>query len=66
MQKTFHIPNITCGHCVNTICNELLELEAVRTAKGNAEEKTVTVDWDAPVTEGKIRKLLESINYPAE
>lgn len=66
MQKTFHISNITCDHCVKTICNELLELEAVRFAKGDADQKTITVDWDAPVTEGKILKVLQSINYPAD
>ncbi|PIP38071.1 MAG: heavy metal transporter [Desulfobacterales bacterium CG23_combo_of_CG06-09_8_20_14_all_51_8] len=66
MNKTFHIPNITCDHCVKTICNELLELEAVRTVKGDADQKTITVDWDAPVTEGKILKVLQSITYPAE
>ena len=27
--------------------------------------KTVTVEWEAPVTEDKIKAILREINYPA-
>ncbi len=66
MEKIFKIPKISCGHCVNSIKNELSELAGVQSVKGNAELKKITVEWSAPLTEEEIRNVLESINYPAE
>jgi copper chaperone CopZ len=65
-KQTFTIPNISCGHCVMTIKNELSELEGVKAVAGNPENKSITVEWEAPVTLEKIRALLKEINYPAE
>ena len=64
--KTFSIPNISCGHCVMTIKNELGELDGVQSVEGNADGKTVTVAWQTPATEEKIRSTLSEINYPAQ
>lgn len=66
MEKTFSVPNISCGHCVRTIENELSELDGVQTVTGNADDKTITVEWSASLTEEQIRNLLAEINYPAE
>jgi copper chaperone CopZ len=62
----FKIPNISCGHCVNTIQNELLEMEGVNTAVGNIEKQQVVVEYVDPASEESIRKLLKEIHYPAE
>lgn len=64
--ETFSIPNISCGHCVMSIKNELTELDGVRNVRGDADTKTVTVEWDAPATVEKIRRTLKEINYPAQ
>ena len=64
-KKTFSIPNISCGHCVMSIKNELGELEGVKEVEGNPENKTITVEWDAPTTLEKIKDTLKEINYPA-
>jgi copper chaperone CopZ len=64
-QETFSIPNISCGHCVMSIKNELNELEGVGSVEGNAENKSITVEWDSPATLEKIRGTLKEINYPA-
>ena len=64
--KTLKIPNISCGHCVNSIKNELSELQGVTKVEGNPETKSITVEWDAPVTLEKIKDTLKEINYPAE
>ena len=66
MEKTFLVPNISCGHCVNSIKNELAESVNVERVDGNAEKKTITVEWSSPLTEEEIRKILKNINYPAE
>ena len=64
-KKTFSIPNISCGHCVMAIKNELSEIEGIKLVEGNPESKTIDVEWDAPVTEDKIKETLKEINYPA-
>jgi len=63
--KIFSIPNISCGHCVMTIKNELSEIEGVSNVEGDPDSKKVTVEYDAPATIEKIKSTLEEINYPA-
>ena len=63
-KQTFNIPNISCGHCVNTIQTELGGLDGVLMVEGDAEKKEVTVEWDVPATREKIKAVLEEINYP--
>jgi len=63
--ETFTIPNISCGHCVNSIKNELSELDGVKTVEGSPEDKQVTVQWESPATLDKIKETLKEINYPA-
>ncbi len=64
-KKTYTVPNITCGHCVMTIKNELSELEGVSAVEGDPDKKEITVQWDAPADEGRIKETLKEINYPA-
>jgi copper chaperone len=64
--NTFHIPNISCGHCSMTIENELKEMDGITDVQSNVADKTVTVEWQAPVTEVQIRATLKEINYPAD
>lgn len=66
VEKTFKIPNISCGHCTAAIQNELSELDGVVKVDGNPGEKTVTVQWKAPATEAGILARLKEINYPPE
>ena len=65
-KQDFIIPNISCGHCVAAIQNELSELEGVANVSGNPESKVMHVEWDAPATPAVIREKLQEINYPAE
>ena len=60
------IPNISCGHCVAAIKDELSELEGVGNVSGNPESKVMHVEWDAPATLAAIKEKLQEINYPAE
>lgn len=64
-QETLNIPNISCGHCVAAIENELKDLPGVHKVSGSVDTKQVTVQWDSPATLEGIRKALEEINYPA-
>jgi copper ion binding protein len=64
-KRTFSVPNISCGHCTMTIENELGELDGVKAVKGDAQNKTVTVEWDSPTTLQNLKDTLNEINYPA-
>lgn len=64
--KTVKVPNISCGHCVHTIQNEVSELEGVTSVVADEQSKMVTVVWDEPQSWDTIAALLEEINYPAE
>jgi copper chaperone CopZ len=46
--KTFKVPNISCGHCVHTVQNEVGELEGVKRVVAIEETKMVTVEWEEP------------------
>ena len=63
--KTFQVPNISCGHCVMTIQNEVGELEGVTNVVAVQDTKMVTVDWNEPPQSWDgIKALLEEINFP--
>ena len=62
--KKFVVPNISCGHCVHTIENEVGELAGVRTVSADEKTKNVVVEWETPATWEKIEALLKEIDYP--
>ena len=64
-KQTFSIPNISCGHCVMTIKNELGELVGVKYVEGDTLGKSISVEWESPTTLQEIRDTLKEINYPA-
>ena len=64
-EKTLSIPNISCGHCVMAIKNELGRMDGVEEVTGNPEDKKITVIWELPATIDKIEAALSEINYPA-
>jgi copper ion binding protein len=64
-KETLSVPNISCGHCVMSIKNELGELEGVKTVEGAPGNKSITVEFESPVTLEQIKETLKEINYPA-
>ena len=65
--KTFKVPNISCGHCVRAIENEVSDLEGVKAVSAIEATKMVTVEWEEPPQSWDgIKALLEEINYPPE
>ncbi len=62
--KTFTVPNISCGHCVATVQEEVGEIAGVSSVKADATSKIVTVNWDAPADWDKIKAVLVEIEYP--
>jgi len=64
-KETFSIPNISCGHCVMSIKNELNELDGIKIVEGDSEKKSITVEFESPATLEQIKETLKEINYPA-
>jgi copper chaperone CopZ len=63
--KTVKVPNISCGHCVMAIKNEVGEMEGVTRVDAAEDTKLVTVEWQEPPQNwDNIRALMEEINYP--
>jgi copper chaperone len=63
-KRTVQVPNINCGHCVNTVQTELSELPGVQSVQASHETKQVTVSWESPATWQQIEQTLVEINYP--
>lgn len=63
---TYTVPAIHCGHCTHTIEMEVGELKGVQSVKAEQDTKKVTITFDEPANEEKIKALLAEINYPAE
>lgn len=61
---TYSIPTIHCMHCTHTIEMELGELPGVQSVKADLDSKRVTVTFDAPADDAKLRALLSEIEYP--
>ena len=63
--QTYQIPNITCGHCVRAIQDELSEVTGVRKVDGDPETREIQVQFEEPATTETIMARLKEINYPA-
>lgn len=64
-EKTVHIGNISCGHCVRNIQRELAELAGVERVDGDPATQTVTVAFGPPASWEQIARTLVDIGYPA-
>ncbi len=61
---TYSVPAIHCGHCVHTIQSEVSGLAGVKKVEADLANKKVTVQFDPPADDSKLRALLAEINYP--
>jgi len=62
---TYTVPNISCKHCTHTIAMELSETVGVSKVDADVESKQVTIAFDDPATEQKLKQTLTEINYPS-
>lgn len=63
-EKTVHIPNISCNHCVATIKREVGIVAGVSSVEGDAATKNITFKFDSPATLEEIAALLVELGYP--
>ena len=64
--KTYHVPAISCGHCVATIERELKDLAGVLSVKAEQESKNVTIDTVDEKTLANVEVTLAEIGYPVQ
>lgn len=62
----YHVPAISCQHCIMTITTELSALEGVVSVSGHVDTKDVSVVFEPPASEESIKNLLQEIGYPVE
>ncbi len=62
--KTYSVPGISCGHCVNTIQMEVGEMDGVESVTASAETKMVDVVFNDKTNETAIKELMAEINFP--
>ena len=63
---TYTVPAISCGHCTHIIETEVGEMPGIQSVKAEIDTNKVTITFDEPANEDKIKALLAEINYPAE
>ncbi len=62
-EEKYLVPNISCGHCVNTIKMEVGELPGVIKVEGTIATKEILVEFEPPASSEQIVSLLQEIHY---
>jgi copper chaperone len=62
--KTFNVPDMSCGHCKAAVEGELNKLPGVERASADIEKGTVEVSYDeAAVSTGDLEAAIEEAGY---
>lgn len=65
MERTYSVPDVSCGHCKSSIEGALVPLDGVDKAEVNIEAKTASVSFDPDVvSESTVRGAIEAAGYP--
>jgi len=65
-EKTVHIPEVSCHHCINNIKREVGEIAGVASVEGDPQSKDVKFVWAEPADWGRIEAVLKEIGYPPQ
>lgn len=66
-QTTFDAPDISCGHCIQTIEKAVTKLPGVRFISGDPDSKRVTLEYDPAATQIEaIEQAMEDEGYPVK
>ena len=64
IDRTFNVPDMSCGHCKAAIEDELNRLSGVEYANANLEQGTVEVSYDEDrVSKEQIKGTVEDAGY---
>jgi copper chaperone len=63
-EKTFNVPDMSCGHCKAAVEGELNKLSGVTKANADIEKGTVEVSYDeGTVTTEDLKGAIEEAGY---
>jgi copper chaperone len=63
-EKTFNVPDMSCGHCKAAVEGELNKLSGVEAASADIEKGTVEVSYDeGTVTIEDLEEAIEEAGY---
>ncbi|WP_040339766.1 heavy-metal-associated domain-containing protein [Candidatus Blastococcus massiliensis] len=60
---SFTVVGMTCGHCVNSVTEEVSAVPGVSAVDVDLESGGLTVTSDAPVDESAVRAAVEEAGY---
>ena len=63
METKFNVPEISCGHCKETIESTINSLENVETVKVDIEQKSVKVKSSSDLDFSLVSNMLEEQGY---
>jgi copper ion binding protein len=61
--ERFHVPGVSCQHCVNAVTREVTALSGVQRVEVNLDDKTVTVEHEPQVTAQAIISAINEAGY---
>jgi len=61
--QTYLVPDVSCGHCVKAITDELTKLPGVGAVAVDLESKEVTVRHDERATDAALRCGIEEAGF---
>jgi copper ion binding protein len=62
----FHVPDISCDHCVKTIQRAVNEVQGVTDVRGDVQAKSVEVQFGPPASQEDIVGAMTEWGYPPE
>lgn len=64
--KTLEAPDITCGHCIQTIEKAVTKVPGVRFLSGDADKKQVTLELENDAAIDAVERAMEEEGYPVK
>ena len=63
-EHIFHVPAISCQHCVRTIVRELSSVPGVQAVRADLASKQVVVVFQGEDALDRVRARLREVGYP--
>ncbi|MFI5489135.1 heavy-metal-associated domain-containing protein [Micromonospora echinaurantiaca] len=61
--KTYTVTGMTCGHCVNSVSDEVARIPGVSEVQVNLASGAVTVTSEQPVDHAAVRAAVDEAGY---
>lgn len=62
-KSTYTVVGMTCGHCVNSVMEEVSQIPGVTDTDVNLAAGRLTVTSDAPLDDSSVRAAVEEAGY---